>query len=231
LRVGNLKAAEHLLSSGSHLRRRLSTGHVSLSWLKPRSYCPKKASLCWKLRVGWRLLDVPSIQRMREVERRSAMPYSMTTTTLRSCLYHPELTCIIATYITGGRWITFLSKRPGADGKVEALDCLLSSTQGLHLNCQDLQGKSALPSSCEKSSDAGWIEILLERGADPNMQDHLSNTALHAASSRHTLCPNIIEVLLSHGANLNVLNRLGNPALHLVCADEDGGMRRGGVCR
>jgi ankyrin repeat protein len=103
--------------------------------------------------------------------------------------------------------------------KVEALDYLLSSAQGLHLNCQDLQGKSALHSSCEKSSDAGWIEILLERGADPNMQDHLSNTALHAASSRHTLCPNIIEVLLSHGANLNVLNRLGNPALHLVCAD------------
>ncbi|SPR09603.1 ankyrin repeat domain-containing protein [Orientia tsutsugamushi] len=71
------------------------------------------------------------------------------------------------------------------------------------------QGASALLSK-ESLSIA---QTLLTHGANVNLEDEDSNTALHYATN-HFHHKEITEILLNHGANVNAQNNVGDTALH-----------------
>ncbi|XP_071150149.1 ankyrin repeat domain-containing protein 50-like [Mytilus edulis] len=58
--------------------------------------------------------------------------------------------------------------------------------------------------------------ILLEHGANVNLQDEENKTALHGA----VLKIDIVKLLLDHGANVNLQDKCSRTALHIVTADE-----------
>jgi ankyrin repeat protein len=60
------------------------------------------------------------------------------------------------------------------------------------------------------------VELLVQKGADLNVQDHNSRTPLHLACSGGHL--NIVELLVQKGADLNVQDSYSRTPLHLACS-------------
>ena len=60
------------------------------------------------------------------------------------------------------------------------------------------------------------IQLLLERGVDPNLERGYLGTPLHHAVTRHDDkgCAAIVELLLKHGAKTDLRNKLGETPLH-----------------
>ena len=57
-------------------------------------------------------------------------------------------------------------------------------------------------------------KLLLDHGADPNIQNEYGYTALIYTSLHGYL--DIVKLLLEHGADVNIQNEVGNTALHLA---------------
>ena len=84
------------------------------------------------------------------------------------------------------------------------------------VNIIDIVGSSLL----HKAAMVGDIEtarLLLNAGADINLQDKFGKTALYIACSY----PEMLIYLVSRNANINIPNIEGNTALHLIAADRD----------
>lgn len=59
------------------------------------------------------------------------------------------------------------------------------------------------------------IELLLNKGADPNRKTKGGHTSVHYAALRSKL--DVFRLLKDHGADLKVTNDVGQTALHLLC--------------
>ncbi|CAB0043464.1 unnamed protein product [Trichogramma brassicae] len=59
------------------------------------------------------------------------------------------------------------------------------------------------------------VELLLRRGSNPNLQNHLGNTPLHVLLQRGS--GNSVRALLRNGANPNFVNENGSTPLHVIC--------------
>ena len=59
-------------------------------------------------------------------------------------------------------------------------------------------------------------KCLLEKGADPNVQNADLATPLHTALSATKVSTRIVEVLISHGASLRIKDGDSKTALHLA---------------
>lgn len=66
------------------------------------------------------------------------------------------------------------------------------------------------------------MELLLKRGAKPNLQNPVGQTPLHCASSQNNV--RTLELLLEYGADPNVQNNFRQTALHLAARRNDTGM-------
>ena len=100
---------------------------------------------------------------------------------------------------------------------------------GAKVNCENESGSTALIAACESPSDAivgseahfqheevrrECVDILLQSGADPLMQNVEGQTALHVtAHYDHT---RLVETLLQAMRNLCVTDNCGNTALHIA---------------
>ena len=60
------------------------------------------------------------------------------------------------------------------------------------------------------------VELLLDRGANPNVADTYGDTPLHQACSSQILSPAVVDSLLRHGADIDTVNDNGETALQLV---------------
>ncbi|EAX93452.1 hypothetical protein TVAG_347390 [Trichomonas vaginalis G3] len=58
------------------------------------------------------------------------------------------------------------------------------------------------------------IKLLLDFGADPNIQDFEGATPLHIAAD--TVSYDCVETLIIHGANPNIRNEFGTKAIELI---------------
>jgi ankyrin repeat protein len=56
--------------------------------------------------------------------------------------------------------------------------------------------------------------LLLDGGADPNLQESNGNAALHEAA--HRGLAEIVPLLIEHGAELDLENNLGKTALNIA---------------
>jgi ankyrin repeat protein len=74
-------------------------------------------------------------------------------------------------------------------------------------------------SSSSLLNDRQCAKLLLERQADPKLDNLGGNTPLHLASWIAN-DPEIIDALVSFGANVNAKNDIGETPLHRACARE-----------
>jgi ankyrin repeat protein len=68
------------------------------------------------------------------------------------------------------------------------------------------------------NGDLERVQILLEKGADPNFVDDNGLTALHMAADRGHI--EITRLLLNQGANVNAQDLNGDTPLHNACLCE-----------
>jgi ankyrin repeat protein len=82
----------------------------------------------------------------------------------------------------------------------------------------DLQDGSGLTPMMVGIKDGGWtdltkiVTLFLDRGADPNLQAHIGNAALHYAAREGK--NGVIPILIENGASVDLQNNVGNTALH-----------------
>jgi uncharacterized protein len=104
------------------------------------------------------------------------------------------------------------------EGHVKVIRCLLDKGAAINERC-DMSGATALWFSCSgDGEDARTVRLLLERGADPTIADHLCRTPLMGASNWGHL--KVLRMLLSHptaAATINCPNGKGETALWLAC--------------
>lgn len=90
------------------------------------------------------------------------------------------------------------------------------------INYQSYSRRAALHETIEN----GYIEIarlLIDKGADLNIQDGFGHTPLHLAAIERK--DDIAELLISKGAKFMIQNRYGDTPLHVVTCDGYGDIR------
>jgi hypothetical protein len=87
------------------------------------------------------------------------------------------------------------------------------------INARDSGGSTPLLLASEGHNfEEGFVlHLLLERGADINVQNHFGRTPLHRASFRGAL--GVVRLLLEHGADVEARNTIDKTALQ-IAADE-----------
>ena len=82
----------------------------------------------------------------------------------------------------------------------------------------DLYGQPLLHRAAISSDGLGALKVLLERGANPNLQDANGKTALHKLFGFHGLSPRmpVLRLLLQHGASPETADETGEIPLHAV---------------
>jgi hypothetical protein len=87
------------------------------------------------------------------------------------------------------------------------------------VNARDSGGSTPLLLASEGHNfgDGSVVRLLLEHGADINVQNHFGRTPLHRASFRGAL--EVVRLLLGHGADVEAKNNIDKTALQ-IAADE-----------
>jgi hypothetical protein len=87
------------------------------------------------------------------------------------------------------------------------------------VNARSVYGSTPLhwASESHKCNDGSVIRLLLEHGADINVQNEDRQTPLHWASDHGTL--EVVRLLLEHGADVEVKDKHGKTALQVAAAD------------
>lgn len=89
--------------------------------------------------------------------------------------------------------------------------------QGININSQDKQGRTALMSATY-ANDVETARVLIENGADVNIQDNIKNSPFLYAGAEGFL--EILKFTIDAGADPAILNRYGGTAL--IPASEHG---------
>ena len=104
---------------------------------------------------------------------------------------------------------------------------------GARANAENIRGETALHLVSRGQYDPQLgvrvVQLLLDRGANVNMEDKGQLTPLHLASYYGRL--DIVRVLLSHGARVNAKGEQGQTALHLVLDGNRSGIDAVGIVR
>mgnify|MGYP002858704971 CR=1 FL=1 len=100
------------------------------------------------------------------------------------------------------------------DGKI-FLDCLPYTDNINETNANGETAMMRLVSSAKNSIETqlNCLEAVLNRGANPNLQDKFGNTALHKAISSYEGDASVIAFLIKNGANPNQENKWGDTPL------------------
>jgi ankyrin repeat protein len=62
------------------------------------------------------------------------------------------------------------------------------------------------------------VALLLEAGADPDLQDKIGDTALHYAAREHK--SEAVDLLIEYGADINITNKAGQTPLDVATSEE-----------
>ena len=114
--------------------------------------------------------------------------------------------------------------RAASVGDIPVINAMLS--RGISINSQDQYGWSALAryhkivarSDFERAcfkGHLGVVQLLLEQGANPNIEDLWGNVPLFWAAMFDRI--GILELLLQHGADVMHTSRDGSTAVHVAC--------------
>lgn len=96
------------------------------------------------------------------------------------------------------------------------LETLLSNTGLIHIDVQDASRNSALMHAVANPlADLKVVKLLLEYGANPDLQGELGRTALMQAISKHAP-EEVIALLVSKTANLNIKDIYSQTALDIA---------------
>ena len=88
---------------------------------------------------------------------------------------------------------------------------------GAELNVKNNEHQTALALACEgKKEDA--IHVLLNAGANPNIENKNGNTCLHEAVTQ-SFSAAILQAIIDHGAEVNVTNQENQTGMLLVCKE------------
>lgn len=100
-------------------------------------------------------------------------------------------------------------------GYIDEMKTFLQSCHSIDqlINRHDNKGRTALHFAASRGSDE-IVHLLLEYGANPNMQDYNGNTPLHLAACTHHI--RVITLLLRFGANVTTTDSFGKTPLHLA---------------
>lgn len=103
-----------------------------------------------------------------------------------------------------------------SSGNVEVTRAMLDAS--LHPDWVMFRGQPTALMQASRSGELGVVELLLERGADPNYRDDRGQSALHLAlfkpsPRRH---PPVVERLLAAGADPNAADNAGQRPLHMA---------------
>ncbi|MBK8454703.1 MAG: ankyrin repeat domain-containing protein [Thiofilum sp.] len=89
--------------------------------------------------------------------------------------------------------------------------------KGLNTNARDMNSKTALHYAVARNN-LTWVKLLLEQGANPNIQDNTDNSPLLMVLNNYATYAEswgLVDLLLQSGANPNLRNSAGQTALHL----------------
>ena len=87
---------------------------------------------------------------------------------------------------------------------------------GADLNAVNNKGQTALWFACEDGQE-GFVKVLLDAGADPNITDNGKDSSLHSAVNGYCSLDTVKEII-DHGAPVDVVNDIGETPLLLACS-------------
>jgi len=82
-----------------------------------------------------------------------------------------------------------------------------------NINAISKTGCTALMFACEKDLTVDVIKLLIEHGADLNIQDHVGDTALIVAARNNV---EYVKILIENGANLDLENNIGHAFIKYI---------------
>lgn len=115
----------------------------------------------------------------------------------------------------GGSWGEFL---PQNSFNQDVRNILKKAENQGNINVKSDDGYTALTLSVSKGLSQ-VVNLLLEAGADPNIDDSYQLTPLHRSASLKN--PEIAQSLINYGANLNPVNSFGFTPLYLAIMDHN----------
>lgn len=87
--------------------------------------------------------------------------------------------------------------------------------KGINVNAFGRFGNTPLTCAVG-SNNYSIVKLLLEKGADPNIKDKSSQTAIMYLAQKNTPIDTILNLLLKSGADINATNRGGTSALQIA---------------